>query len=109
LPWVARASKKILALENIYKEFKACGIWPLDKNAEDGKMTPSEVFGREEWEEVVCIEKVAYINDAREGNVAYYYFVEEEGLLIFDHIVKLVLIEEEQGSKGMSSPLFDIV
>lgn len=60
------------------------------------------MFGHEEWEEVVCIEKVADINDAREGNVACYYFVKEEGLLIFD-IVNLVIVKEEQGSKGMSS------
>lgn len=45
---MARAMKKIVTPENIYKEFKACGIWPLDNNAMDGKMTPSEVFGREE-------------------------------------------------------------
>lgn len=48
------------------------------------------------WEEVVCIEKVADINDAHEGNVSCYYFVEEEGLLDLD-IVNLVLVEEEQG------------
>lgn len=74
-------------------EFKACGIWPLDKNAMDEKMALLEAFCHEEQEEVVSIEEVMDINDAYEDNMPCRYFVVEEEMSILD-IVNLSLLKK---------------
>jgi hypothetical protein len=78
-------------------EFKACGIWPLDKNVMDEKMALLEEFCQKKQEEIVSIKEVVDINDAYVDNVPCRYFVVEEEMSILD-IVNLVFIEEKQRS-----------
>ena len=45
--WMSLALQKALTTSNITSGFKACGIWPLNFDAMNGKMEPAHVFNEE--------------------------------------------------------------
>ena len=73
------ALQKSLTPSNIKNGFKACGIWPLNYEAMNGKMGPFQVFPSEVALEVQVeeiLEQEGLLSSAEEGATHYYAHVE---------------------------------
>ena len=73
--WMSLALQKSLTPSNIKNGFKACGIWPLNYEAMNGKMGPSQVYPSEVALEVQVeeiLEQGGLPSSAEEGATHYY-------------------------------------
>ena len=76
--WMSLALKKALTSSNIKNGFKACGIWPLNFDAMEGKMGPAQVFTEEFSLEVQVEEILEHGGLPTRAEGSTHYFVDAE-------------------------------